>query len=95
MESDLPILKPANRPFPYEVPVSEILERSLSKYEIPIASPHEVAQSLENEKKIYETVAFDHKDYGPAYQKPSHEEHKIYEEFEGKRFHKLLRNKVK
>ena len=96
MGSDSSITKFAsNWPLPYEVPVSKILEHSLNKYEIPTASPHELAQSMETEKSIYESVTFDNKDYGPAYQKPSFEEQKIYEEFEGIRLHKLMRQDVK
>jgi len=67
----------------------------LSKYELPTVTPYEFAQSMEKEKSIYETVTFDKKDYGPAYQKPPFEERKIYEEFQGKRFRKLLHKEVK
>ncbi|XP_065899406.1 ephrin type-A receptor 4-like isoform X2 [Dysidea avara] len=94
-DSDSSTIKPVKMPLPYEIPLLEVLERSLNKYEIPTASPYELAQSMEQEKSIYETVTFDNKDYGPAYQKPPFEEKKIYEEFEGKIFRKLLRKEVK
>lgn len=94
VENDSSEIKPAREPLPYETPLLEALVHSLSKYEMPSATPHELAQSMEKEKSIYETVTFDNKNYGPAYQKPPFEEQKIYKEFEGKKFRKILHKEV-
>jgi len=58
------------------------------------ATPYEIAVSMEAEQHIYETPCEDEEDYGPVYQKPPSDEQKIYEEFEGKRLHKILFNEI-
>ena len=77
-----------------------------AQYEIPSASapavgiyyeiegPYEIAESIEDEQQIYETPCENEEEIGPAYLEPSSDEHKIYEEFEGKRFCKLLHREI-
>lgn len=50
---------------------------------------------LEDEQKIYETPYEDDGDYGPIYTAPPMAVEKIYETFEGKRFHKLHHQNIK
>ena len=72
---------------PYEVPAQPGLPNTI--YEVPSASPYEIAESLEAEQQIYETPCEGEESVGPVYCVPSSDEQKIYEEFEGKRFRKL------
>jgi len=64
---------------------------SVEVYEI---APDEVTKFMEMEQQIYEAPC-KQVDYGPVYYQPSNNEKKIYEEFEGKRFHKLLHKEIK
>ena len=50
---------------------------------------------MEAEQGIYETQYGDEENYGPIYSAPPSDEQVIYEEFEGKRFHKLYRAELK
>lgn len=63
-------------------------------YEVPSASPYEIAESMEIEQQIYETPCESEEGMGPIYHVPSSSEYKIYEEFEGKRFRKLYHKEV-
>jgi len=75
----------------------EILRRcdtaatSVQVYKI---APEEVNLSIKKEQKIYATPC-KQKDYGPVYCRPSANEKKIAEEFEGKRFRKLFHKEIK
>ena len=52
-------------------------------------SHYEVAASMEEEQKIYDTSCDDDDDYGPIYSEPPAEEEKLYEVFEGRKLQKL------
>ena len=52
-------------------------------------SHYEVAASMEEEQKIYDTPCDDDDDYGPIYSEPPAEEEKLYEVFEGSKLQKL------
>jgi len=78
---------------PYEVPT--MLSRpTMGLYEIEDPSPYTIAESMEAEQLIYETPFEDEEPAGPAYCKPPSNEHKIYEEFEGKRFRKFFHSEI-
>ena len=79
---------------PYIEPVSSNPCLKNNIYELPNASPYEMAESLEAEQQIYETPCEGEENVGPIYCVPSSDEQKIYEEFEGKRFHKLRHNEL-
>jgi len=66
-----------------------------SMYEIPNFLPSKMMISLETEKQIYDDPFEIQKDYGPIYHEPSSNVKKIYEEFEGKRFHKISHNEIR
>ena len=66
-----------------------------SSYELPSVSPYELAESMEAEQQIYETLYEDEGNYGPIYSTPSSDEQKICEEFEGKKFCKLYQKELK
>ena len=70
----------------YEIPVKS--------FGIPSPSPQEMARSLEEEKIIYSTSCENEGNYGLIYCEPPCDEHKIYAEFEGKRFRKLYHNEI-
>ena len=53
------------------------------------ASDYEVAVSIEEEQKIYDTPCDDDEDYGPIYCEPPTEEEKLYAVFEGRKLQKL------
>jgi len=72
---------------PYELP--------LSAYEVSGPSSHTIATSLEVEQQIYETPFEDEESYGPIYYEPPSSLLKIYEEFEGKKFHKLYHHEIR
>ena len=77
---------------PYEVPISSQPCPANNLYELPSASPYEMAELIEAEQQIYETPCEGEESIGPIYCTPSSDEQKIYEEFEGKRFRKLHQN---
>ena len=56
--------------------------------------PQEMARSLEEEEVIYSTPCEDEGNSGPIYCEPPCDEHKIYAEFEGKRFRKLYHKEI-
>ena len=76
--------------FPNEL-IPSIAQPGLSNngYEVPDVSHYEITESLEAEKKIYETPCEGEESIGPVYCVPPPDEQKIYEEFEGKRFRKI------
>ena len=74
---------------PYEEPVSAQPDCAINLYEMPSASPYEMAESMETEQQIYETPCEGEESIGPIYCVPPTNEEKIYEEFEGKRFRKI------
>ena len=49
---------------------------------------------MEKEEVIYNTPCEDEGNCGPIYCEPPCDEHKIYEEFEGKRFRKLYHKEI-
>ena len=57
--------------------------------EISKVSSHEMAESIKTEEQIYHTLCEDEENIGPTYSTPATDEQTIYEEYEGKRFHKL------
>ena len=61
-----------------------------------LSSPpsQEMARSMEEEEIIYSTPCEDEGNYGPIYHEPPCDEHKIYAEFEGKRFRKLYHREI-
>jgi len=79
---------------PYEIPANSTFEDSINDYEDDCASSFDLAQSMEEEQLIYETPSENKEDYGPVYEKPPSDEHKIYEKFEGKNFCKLFHKEV-
>ena len=58
-------------------------------------SPHEVSKSLETEETIYDTPYQNKVDFGVVYHTPADNEQKIYEEFAGKKFHRLYHKEIK
>ena len=62
--------------------------------EIPSPLPQEMARSMEGEELTYNTPCEDEGNYGPIYCEPPCDEHKIYAEFEGKRFRKLYHKEI-
>jgi len=74
-------------PAQYEIPSSST--PAVGIYEMEGPAPYEIAESIEDEQQIYETPCEIEENIGPVYQEPSSDEHKIYEEFEGKRFRRL------
>ena len=74
---------------PDELPVSAQSDPANNVYDAPIVSQYEMAESIEAEKKIYETPCEGEESIGPIYCVPPADEQKIYEEFEGKRFRKI------
>ena len=58
-------------------------------------STNEVAVSMEEEQKIYETLSDNEEDYGPIYCEPPTEEEKLYAVFEGKKLHKLCHKDIR
>ena len=62
--------------------------------EISSPPPQEMAKSVEEEEVIYSTPCEDEGNYGPIYFEPPCDEHKIYAEFEGKRFRKLYHKEI-
>ena len=57
-------------------------------------SPYELAVSLEEEQKIYDTPC-DDDDCGPIYCEPPTEEEKLYAVFEGKKLQKLCHKDIR
>ena len=56
--------------------------------------PQEIAKSIAEEEAIYSTPFDCEQSNGPIYRDPPSDEHKIYEEYEGKRFQKLYRKEI-
>jgi len=79
---------------PYEAPIGTQPHHTNNLYEVPSASPYEMAESLEAEQMIYETPCEGEETTGPVYCAPPSDEQKIYEEFEGKRFRKLYHKEI-
>ena len=79
---------------PYEEPVSAQPGCATNLYEMPSASPCEMAESIETEQQIYETPCEGEESIGPIYCAPPTDEEKIYEEFEGKRFRKIHKEEL-
>ncbi|XP_065899234.1 uncharacterized protein [Dysidea avara] len=63
--------------------------------DISYMSANDIAKSLQKEENIYETPYKHKEDCGPVYCVPADDEKKIYEEFAGKKFRKLLRKEIK
>ena len=78
----------------YEIPIDVKPYAANDLYELPSASPYEMAESIEVEQQIYETPCEGEGTIGPIYSVPSSDEQKIYEEFEGKRFRKLYHKDI-
>ena len=75
---------------PYEEPIDGKLPCLVNGlYEVSTISQYEMAESIKAEEQIYHTLCEDEENIGPAYCTPSSDEKTIYEEYEGKRFHKL------
>ena len=74
---------------PSELPISAQPDPANNTYDVPDVSQYEMAESIEAEKKIYETPCEGEESIGPIYCVPPTDEQKIYEEFEGKRFRKI------
>ena len=79
---------------PYEMPVSAQPDLVNNIYEAPSVSPYEMVESLEAEQQIYDTPCEGEESIGPIYTVPSSDEHKIYEEFEEKRFRKFRHDEL-
>ena len=62
--------------------------------EISSPPPQELARSMEEEEVIYSTPCEDEGNYGPIYCEPPCDEYNIYEEFEGKKFHKIYHKEI-
>jgi len=58
-------------------------------------SSNDIAKSQQTEESIYDTPYSNIEDCGPIYSMPADNERKIYEEFAGKRFRKLLHKGIK
>ena len=58
-------------------------------------SHYEVAVSMEEEQKIYDTPCDDDEDYGPIYCEPPTEEEKLYAVFEGRKLQKLYHKDIR
>ena len=59
------------------------------------AIPYNDDVQMEDEQKIYETPCENDDHYDPIYTKPPKAVEKIYETFEGKRFHKLYHQSIR
>ena len=70
-------------------------ESSVDWYGVSSLPPQEMARSIEKEEEIYNTPYEDEGNYGPVYCEPPSDEHKIYAEFEGKRFRKLYHREIR
>ena len=70
-------------------------ETSIMEEVYAYAIPHSDNAQIEDEQKIYETPCKDDGDYGPIYTEPPTKMEKIYESFEGKRFHKLYHHNIR
>ena len=79
-------------PAPYEIPTMS--QGTVGIYEIESISTYEIVESMEKEQQIYETPCENEENIGPVYLEPSSDEHKIYEEFQGKRFRKLYHREI-
>ena len=68
---------------------------SYAHYTNLCTSPYEVAVSMEEEQKIYDTPCDDDEDCGPIYCEPPSKEEDLYAVFEGKRLHKLCHKDIR
>ncbi|XP_065899331.1 uncharacterized protein [Dysidea avara] len=80
-------------PAPYEIPLT-MSRPTAGIYEMEDPSPYDMAESMEAEQQIYETPCENEEPAGPVYCKPPSDEHKIYEEFAGKKFRKIFHKEV-
>ena len=83
----------------YATPYEELISSSPPTfgnhvYEVSSVSPYEMAELIEAEKRICYTLCEDEENVGPVYSEPSHDEKKVYEEFEGKRFSKFYHKEI-
>ena len=60
---------------------------------LPSASLYKMAESIETKEHSYYALC-ESESIGPAYCVPSSDEQKVYEEFEGKRFHQLYHKDI-
>ena len=78
--------------------VDQVVSKMTENYEHDISLPgstNEVAVSMEEEQKIYETASDNEEDYGPIYCEPPTEEEKLYAVFEGKKLQKLCHKDIR
>ncbi|XP_065893685.1 CUB and sushi domain-containing protein 1-like isoform X2 [Dysidea avara] len=66
-----------------------------SIYETPNSPPNAMIITLETEKQIYDEPFEINEDYGPIYHEPPSNVNKIYEQFEGKKIHKINHHEVR
>jgi len=79
---------------PYEIPTAQ--SRSVNRSYGPSGvESHKIAESMKVEQKIYETPCEDESPFGTVYVEPSVDEHKLYEEFQGKRFFIFYHNEIR
>ena len=66
---------------------------------VELESVYEYAEqsvnAIEDEQKIYETPCDDDGNHGPIYAEPPTEIDKIFETFEGKKFHKIYHRDIR
>ena len=78
---------------PYEEPIDAIPSFVNGLYEVTVITSLEMAESIKAEEQVYHTLC-EEENTGPAYCVPSSDEQTIYEEYEGKRFHKLYHKDI-
>ncbi|XP_065899776.1 uncharacterized protein [Dysidea avara] len=66
-----------------------------SIYDKPNSLPSTMIITLETEKQIYDEPFEVNEDYGPIYHEPPSNVNKIYEQFEGKKIHKINHHEVR
>jgi len=54
-----------------------------------------MTEPMRTKQNVYTTPYYDDGNYGPLYCEPSSDEHKIYEEFEGKNLRKIHHNEIR
>ena len=79
---------------PYEAPItqSKSMDRS---HGLSNALSHKIAESMRVEQKIYDTPYEDESSFDSVYVEPSIDEHKLYEDFQGKRFSILYHDEIR
>ena len=78
--------------------VDQVVSRMTENYKHDASltgSTNEVAVSMEEEQKIYDTPSDNEEDYGPIYCEPPTEEEKLYAVFEGKKLQKLCHKDIR